>query len=104
MLFNETITSWLFFSSLPFDFSQKTKQRSFTSSSVYKSYDPNSAGTLSLKDYKTLEDRKKYVEGLEQYGLTEEEIQFKLEQEGYLPKVRKSENLIHPTPPLLVSS
>ena len=80
----------LFFFEIFLYFSQKTKKKAFTSSSKYRGFDPESTGTLSLKDYKSLEERNKYIEELEQYGLTEEEIQFKLEYEGLVPKVGRS--------------
>jgi len=69
-------------------FSHKERKKDFKSSSKYKSFDPETTGTLSLKDYQSLEERNKYIELLEQYGLTKEEIQLKLQHEGYIPKVR----------------
>ena len=42
---------------------------------------------MSLKDYKSLQNQEQHVQFLKECGFNEDEIQFKLEQEGHIPKV-----------------
>lgn len=42
---------------------------------------------MSLKDYQLLQNHEQYVQTLKECGFNEEEIQFKLEREGYITKV-----------------
>lgn len=44
---------------------------------------------MSLKDYRLLQSHEQYVQTLKECGFNEEEIQFKLEQEGYITKVSR---------------
>ncbi|XP_048589812.1 RNA-binding protein 41 isoform X1 [Nematostella vectensis] len=72
--------------------SQKKKQKTFTSSSTYNSCNPDATGTLSLRAYQSLEERSEYEEKLRQYGLTDDEIKYKLELKGMVPKEAKRSN------------
>ena len=42
---------------------------------------------MSLKDYKSLQNHEQHVQFLKECGFNEDEIQFKLEQEGHILKV-----------------
>ena len=44
---------------------------------------------MSLKDYQLLQNHEQYVQTLKECGFNEEEIQFKLEREGYITKVSR---------------
>ena len=44
---------------------------------------------MSLKDYRLLQNHEQYVQTLKECGFNEEEIQFKLEKEGYITKVSR---------------
>lgn len=70
-----------------FLFSELNRKKSFQSSSSYAPFCPDKTGALSLKDYQSLQNHEQYVQTLKECGFTPEEIQFKLEQEGYVPKV-----------------
>ena len=74
----------IFFS---FCVSELNRKRSFQSSSSYKPFCPDKTGAMSLKDYQLLQNHEQYVQTLKECGFNEEEIQFKLEQEGYITKV-----------------
>ena len=67
--------------------SQLTQKKSFQSSSSYAPFCPDKSGAISLKDYQSLQSHEQYVQTLKECGFSEEEIQFKLEQEGYVSKV-----------------
>jgi len=67
--------------------SQLTQKKSFQSSSSYAPFCPDKSGAISLKDYQSLQNQEQYVQTLKECGFSEEEIQFKLEQEGYVSKV-----------------
>ena len=67
--------------------SELNRKKSFQSSSSYAPFCPNKTGALSLKDYQSLQSHEQYVQTLREYGFNQDEIQFKLEQEGYVPKV-----------------
>ena len=68
--------------------SQLSRKKSFHSSSTYAPFCPDKCGALSLKDYQSLQTQEQCVQVLKECGFNDEEIQFKLEQEGHLPKVR----------------
>ena len=68
-------------------YSQLSRKKSFQSSSTYAPFCPDKTGALSLKDYQSLQSQEQFVQTLKECGFNDEEIQFKLEQEGYLPKV-----------------
>ena len=67
--------------------SQLSRKKSFQSSSTYAPFCPDKCGALSLKDYQSLQTHEQCVQVLKECGFNDEEIQFKLEQEGHLPKV-----------------
>ena len=67
--------------------SELSRKKSFKSSSSYAPFCPNKTGALSLKDYQSLQSHEQYVQTLKECGFNQDEIQFKLEQEGYVPKV-----------------
>ena len=69
--------------------SELNRKRSFQSSSSYKPFCPDKTGATSLKDYRLLQNHEQYVQTLKECGFNEEEIQFKLEQEGYITKVSR---------------
>ena len=69
-------------------YSQLIQKKSFQSSSTYAPFCPDKTGALSLKDYQSIQNHELYVQSLKDCGFNEEEIQFKLEQEGHVPKVR----------------
>ncbi|XP_078372076.1 RNA-binding protein 41-like isoform X2 [Oculina patagonica] len=69
--------------------SELNRKKSFQSSSSYAPFCPDKTGALSLKDYQSLQSHEQYVQTLKECGFTPEEIQFKLEQEGYVPKAPK---------------
>jgi len=69
--------------------SQLTQKKSFQSSSSYAPFCPDKSGAISLKDYQSLQSHEQYVQTLKECGFSEEEIQFKLEQEGYVSKAPK---------------
>lgn len=69
--------------------SELNRKRSFQSSSSYKPFCPDKTGAMSLKDYQLLQNHEQYVQTLKECGFNEEEIQFKLEQEGYITKAPK---------------
>jgi len=68
-------------------FSELNRKKSFQSSSSYAPFCPDKTGALSLKDYQSLQSHEQYVQTLKECGFNQDEIQFKLEQEGYVPKV-----------------
>ena len=76
----------IFFS---FCVSELNRKRSFQSSSSYKPFCPDKTGAMSLKDYQLLQNHEQYVQTLKECGFNEEEIQFKLEREGYITKVSR---------------
>jgi len=63
------------------------RKKSFQSSSSYAPFCPDKTGALSLKEYQSLQSHEQYVQTLKECGFNQDEIQFKLEQEGYVPKV-----------------
>lgn len=69
--------------------SELNRKKSFQSSSSYAPFCPNKTGALSLKDYQSLQSHEQYVQTLRECGFNQDEIQFKLEQEGYVPKAPK---------------
>lgn len=69
--------------------SQLIQKKSFQSSSTYAPFCPDKTGALSLKDYQSIQNHELYVQSLKDCGFNEEEIQFKLEQEGHVPKAPK---------------
>jgi len=69
--------------------SELSRKKSFQSSSSYAPFCPNKTGALSLKDYQSLHSHEQYVQTLKECGFNQDEIQFKLEQEGYVPKAPK---------------
>ena len=79
----------IFFS---FCVSELNRKRSFQSSSSYKPFCPDKTGAMSLKDYQLLQNHEQYVQTLKECGFNEEEIQFKLEREGYITKVSRLYN------------
>ena len=68
-------------------FSELNRKKAFQSSSSYAPFCPDQTGALSLKDYQSLQNHEQYVQTLKECGFNQDEIQFKLEQEGYVPKV-----------------
>lgn len=68
---------------------QLSRKKSFQSSSSYAPFCPDKSGALSLRDYQSLQSHEQYVQTLKECGFSEDEIQFKLEQEGFLPKAPK---------------
>lgn len=69
--------------------SQLSRKKSFQSSSTYAPFCPEKCGALSLKDYQSLQTHEQCVQVLKECGFNDEEIQFKLEQEGHLSKAPK---------------
>ncbi|CAH3029833.1 unnamed protein product [Porites evermanni] len=69
--------------------SELTRKKSFQSSSSYAPFCPDKTGAMSLKDYKSLQNHEQHVQFLKECGFNEDEIQFKLEQEGHIPKAPK---------------
>lgn len=69
--------------------SELNRKKSFQSSSSYAPFCPDKTGALSLKDYQSLQSHEQYVQTLKECGFNQDEIQFKLEQEGYVPKAPK---------------
>ncbi|XP_068701957.1 RNA-binding protein 41-like isoform X1 [Montipora foliosa] len=69
--------------------SQLSRKKSFQSSSTYAPFCPDRSGALSLEDYQSLQKHEQYAQTLKECGFGDEEIQFKLEQEGHLPKAPK---------------
>ena len=67
--------------------SELIRKKSFQSSSSYAPFCPDKTGAVSLKDYKSLQNHEQHLQFLKDCGFNEEEIQFKLEQEGHIPKV-----------------
>ena len=64
-----------------------SKRKTFTKATTYQPFCPDKAsGALSLKDYQSQVELNQRLQKLRDVGLTQEEIQFKLEQEGLLSK------------------
>lgn len=78
---------FIMFSKFFFFCSELNRKKSFQSSSSYAPFCPNKTGALSLKDYQSLQSHEQYVQTLRECGFNQDEIQFKLEQEGHVPKV-----------------
>ena len=78
---------FIIFSNFFYFCSELNRKKSFQSSSSYAPFCPDKTGALSLKDYQSLQSHEQYVQTLRECGFNQDEIQFKLEQEGYVPKV-----------------
>lgn len=73
--------------------SQLKKQKTFASAQIYKPLSEEMAGAKSLEEYRCIQEHECTIESLRQYGFTNDEIQFKLEQQGLAPKVRYVHNM-----------
>ena len=58
------------------------KRKAFTAPSLSKPINKEVEGEVSLQKYQDVVARAEYIEELQQYGLTEDEIQIKLKHEG----------------------
>ena len=59
-----------------------SKRKAFTAPALSKPINKEVEGEVSLQKYQDVVSRAEYVEELQQYGLTEDEIEIKLKHEG----------------------
>ncbi len=59
-----------------------SKRKAFTSPTLSKPINKEVEGEVSLQQYQDVISRAEYIEELQQYGLTQDEIEIKLKYEG----------------------